>query len=128
MDMVGTFHPQVGADSALEPILFIDGLPLDCTGREAAHIFRPFIGFKEVRVVHKEPKRPGGEKTVLCFVEFADSRHASIAREALQGYKIDEQDPDSQTLRISFSRYSGRKGSHYEDQRGGRHPNRGYRA
>lgn len=117
-----------GADPAREPVLFIDGLPLDCTSREAAHIFRPFIGFKEVRVVHKEPKKSGGEKTVLCFVEFTDGRHAAIAREALQGYKFDEHDPDSGTLRISFSLYSSRKSSHHEEPRGGRYPNRGYRA
>lgn len=117
-----------GADSAREPVLFIDGLPLDCTSREAAHIFRPFIGYKEVRIVHKEPKKPGGEKTLLCFVEFNDLRHAAIAREALQGYKFDEQDPNSRTLRISFSLYSSRKGSHHEEPRGGRYPNRGYRA
>lgn len=117
-----------GADSASEPVLFIDGLPLDCTRREAAHIFRPFIGFKEVRVVHKEPKRPGGAKTILCFVEFTDSRHAAVAREALQGYKIDEQDPESRTLQISFSRYSSRsKGSQNEEPRGGRYSNRSYR-
>lgn len=116
-----------GADSATEPVLFVDGLPLNCTTREAAHIFRPFIGFKEVRVVHKDPKRPGGEKMVLCFVEFTDSKHAAVAREALQGYQIDEQDP-SRTLRISFSRYSSRKGSNNEEPRGGRNPNRGYRA
>lgn len=117
-----------GADSAREPVLFIDGLPLECTVREAAHIFRPFIGFKEVRVVHKEPKRPGGEKSVLCFVEFTDLRHAAIAREALQGYKIDEHDPNSGNLRISFSLYSSRKGSHHEEPRGGRYPKRGHRA
>jgi hypothetical protein len=29
----------VDADSASEPKLFIDGLPLNFTGREAAHIF-----------------------------------------------------------------------------------------
>ncbi|KAJ1258019.1 hypothetical protein BS78_10G041500 [Paspalum vaginatum] len=38
-------------------ILFVDGLPTDCTRREVAHLFRPFIGFKDIRVVHKEPRR-----------------------------------------------------------------------
>lgn len=74
-------------------ILFVDGLPSDCTRREVARIlmifslvawfmmispfwhvyrfvpsllildsyfkdlFRPFIGFKEIRVIHKEPRR-----------------------------------------------------------------------
>ncbi|KAJ7550104.1 hypothetical protein O6H91_07G083400 [Diphasiastrum complanatum] len=64
--------------------LFVDGLPADCSRREAAHIFRPFIGFKEVRVVHKDAKRGGGDKVVLCFVEFTDARCAATALEALQ--------------------------------------------
>ncbi|KAB2627849.1 hypothetical protein D8674_032644 [Pyrus ussuriensis x Pyrus communis] len=38
-------------------VLFVDGLPTDCTRREVSHIFRPFVGFKEIRVVHKEPRR-----------------------------------------------------------------------
>ncbi|XP_057861022.2 RNA-binding protein 2 isoform X2 [Cryptomeria japonica] len=64
--------------------LFVEGLPTDCTRREAAHVFRPFIGFKEVRLVQKEPKRPGGDPLVLCFVDFADARCAATALEALQ--------------------------------------------
>ncbi|PKU72614.1 hypothetical protein MA16_Dca010184 [Dendrobium catenatum] len=36
--------------------LFVEGLPRDATEREIAHIFRPFRGYKEVRVVKKEPK------------------------------------------------------------------------
>ncbi|KAL2651785.1 hypothetical protein R1flu_019913 [Riccia fluitans] len=85
--------------------LFVDGLPLDCSRREAAHIFRPFIGFKEVRLVHKDAKR-----VVLCFVEFADARCAATALEALQGYKFDETDPDSYALRLSFARHPGPRG------------------
>ncbi|CAK9136661.1 unnamed protein product, partial [Ilex paraguariensis] len=38
-------------------ILFVDGLPTDCSRRELGHLFRPFIGFREIRVVHKEPRR-----------------------------------------------------------------------
>ncbi|BBM99175.1 hypothetical protein MPTK1_1g19350 [Marchantia polymorpha subsp. ruderalis] len=96
--------------------LFVDGLPLDCSRREAAHIFRPFIGFKEVRLVHKDAKR-----VVLCFVEFADARCAATALEALQGYKFDETDPDSYALRLSFARHPGPRGPPPRDEayRGG---------
>ncbi|XP_073110870.1 RNA-binding protein 2 isoform X2 [Elaeis guineensis] len=66
-------------------ILFVDGLPTDCTRREVAHLFRPFIGFKDIRVVHKEPRRTGDKAHVLCFVEFNDSKCALTALEALQG-------------------------------------------
>ncbi|KAK3436020.1 hypothetical protein EUGRSUZ_C00672 [Eucalyptus grandis] len=49
-------------DSLAEParesnILFVQGLPTDCTRREVGHLFRPFYGFKEIRVIHKEARR-----------------------------------------------------------------------
>ncbi|RVW52377.1 RNA-binding protein 2 [Vitis vinifera] len=46
-------------------ILFVDGLPKDCTRREVGHLFRPFIGFKEIRVVHKEPRHGAGGRVEL---------------------------------------------------------------
>ncbi|RZC05945.1 RNA-binding protein 1 isoform B [Glycine soja] len=46
--------PISAADSN---ILFVGGLPNDCTRREVGHLFRPFIGYKDIRVVHKEPRR-----------------------------------------------------------------------
>ncbi|KAH8973098.1 hypothetical protein BDL97_01G027200 [Sphagnum fallax] len=101
--------------------LFVDGLPQDCSRREAAHIFRPFIGFKEVRLVHKDAKRVDGGKVVLCFVEFADARCAATALEALQGYKFDETDHDSYALRLTFARHPGPRGPARDDPyRGGR--------
>ncbi|RWR86601.1 RNA recognition motif domain-containing protein [Cinnamomum micranthum f. kanehirae] len=48
-------------------------------------IFRPFVGFREVRLVNKGSKRPGGEPLVLCFVDFTTPAHAAVASEALQG-------------------------------------------
>nr|GME14162.1 RNA-binding protein 2-like [Ipomoea batatas] len=36
--------------------LYVEGLPPDSTKREVAHIFRPFVGYKEVRLVRKESK------------------------------------------------------------------------
>ncbi|KAJ7543895.1 hypothetical protein O6H91_09G057500 [Diphasiastrum complanatum] len=94
--------------------LYVDGLPLDCTRREAAHIFRPFIGFKDLRVLHREGKR-SGDKVVLCFVEFADARCAATALQALQDYKFDESDKDSYLLRISFARNPGPRGAARDD-------------
>ncbi|KAI4963556.1 hypothetical protein ZWY2020_011394 [Hordeum vulgare] len=32
-------------------------------------IFRPFVGFREVRLVNKESRHPGGDPHVLCFVD-----------------------------------------------------------
>lgn len=88
------------------PTLFVEGLPSDCTRREAAHVFRPFFGFKEVRLVRKDGKR-SGSPLVLCFVDFHDAQHAANALEALQGYKFDETSQDSDALRLQFARLSG---------------------
>jgi len=108
--------------------LFVDGLPQDCSRREAAHIFRPFIGFKEVRLVHKDAKRADGGKVVLCFVEFADARCAATALEALQGYKFDEADHESYALRLTFARHPGPRGPVRDEPfRGGRDRGDDYR-
>ncbi|KAF3795687.1 RNA-binding protein 1 [Nymphaea thermarum] len=87
--------------------LFIEGLPSNCTRREVAHIFRPFVGYKEVRLVNKESRIPGGDPLVLCFVDFASPNHAMVALDALQGYVFDENDRDSAILRLQFARFPG---------------------
>ncbi|KAL7183533.1 hypothetical protein ACSBR2_025851 [Camellia fascicularis] len=87
--------------------LFVEGLPANCTRREVSHIFRPFVGYKEVRLVTKEPRRSGDDPLVLCFVDFASSAHAATAMDALQGYKFDEHDRDSVSLQLQFARYPG---------------------
>ncbi|BAT78865.1 hypothetical protein VIGAN_02161700 [Vigna angularis var. angularis] len=78
------------ADHSLPPdatsTLFVEGLPSNCTRREVAHIFRPFVGYKEVRLVSKESRQPRGDPMVLCFVDFLSPGHAATAMEALQGY------------------------------------------
>ncbi|KAK3128217.1 hypothetical protein QOZ80_6BG0458560 [Eleusine coracana subsp. coracana] len=91
--------------------LFIEGVPTGCTRREVSHIFRPFVGFREVRLVNKEPKHPGGDPICLCFVDFADAAQAAIALEALQGYKFDEHDRNSPHLRLQFARFTGPRGN-----------------
>ncbi|KAG4136239.1 hypothetical protein ERO13_D08G268700v2 [Gossypium hirsutum] len=86
-------------------ILFVDGLPTNCTRREVGHLFRPFTGYKDIKVVHKEPRRRGDRAMVLCFVEFDDSKCAMTAMAALQGYKFDDKKPDSPALRIQFAHF-----------------------
>jgi RNA recognition motif-containing protein len=87
--------------------LFVEGLPLNCSRREVAHIFRPFVGYKEVRLVTKEPRHSGDDPLVLCFVDFVSPAHAATAMDALQGYKFDEHDRDSSSLRLQFARHPG---------------------
>ncbi|KAJ4964699.1 hypothetical protein NE237_016548 [Protea cynaroides] len=99
--------------SALPPdasnTLFVEGLPPDSTCREVAHIFRPFVGYEEVRLVNKERKHRGGDPLVLCFVDFANPACAATCLNALQGYNMDDHDPSSPFLRLQFARYSGPK-------------------
>ncbi|KAL2894176.1 RNA-binding protein 2 [Bienertia sinuspersici] len=97
--------------------LYVEGLPPSSTRREVArilsyhimrlNIFRPFVGYKEVRLVTKESKHRGGDPLILCFVDFVDAACAATALSALQGYKMDEDDRDSAYLRIQFSRHPG---------------------
>nr|CAD1821393.1 unnamed protein product [Ananas comosus var. bracteatus] len=64
--------------------LFVEGLPSNCTRREVSHIFRPFVGFREVRLVNREPRHPGGDPHILCFVDFSNPAQAAVALDALQ--------------------------------------------
>jgi len=48
--------------------VYVEGLPSDCTEREIAHIFRPYPGFKQLRLVPRETK--DGLKVHFCFADF----------------------------------------------------------
>ncbi|VAI70036.1 unnamed protein product [Triticum turgidum subsp. durum] len=98
-------------------ILFVDGLPTDCTRREVAHLFRPFVGFKDLRLVHKEPRRSGDKAYALCFVEFSDAKCAGTAMEALQEYRFDERKADDPFLKIQFTRFPFRPPPSHEDRK-----------
>ncbi|KAJ6840403.1 putative RNA-binding protein 1 [Iris pallida] len=87
--------------------LFVEGLPSNCSRREVSHIFRPFVGFQEVRLVNKESRLAGGDPLVLCFVDFGTPNQAAVALEALQGYRFDEHDRESANLRLQFARFPG---------------------
>ncbi|CAL5050579.1 unnamed protein product [Urochloa decumbens] len=104
--------------------LYIEGIPTGCTRREVSHIFRPFVGFREVRLVNKEPKHPGGDPIVLCFVDFAEATQAAIAMDALQGYKFDEHDRNSSNLRLQYARFTGPRGNSGPGGPRGRRPDR----
>ncbi|KAJ0790601.1 putative RNA recognition motif domain, nucleotide-binding alpha-beta plait domain superfamily [Helianthus annuus] len=98
--------------------IYIEGLPSNCTRREVAHIFRPFVGYKEVRLISKESKHRGGDPLIIGFVDFTTPACAATALSALQGYKMDEHDPSSSSLRLQFSKNPGpRSGT---ARRGGR--------
>lgn len=87
--------------------LFVEGLPADCTRREVSHVFRPFPGFREVRLVNKESRHAGGEPWVLCFVDFSSPSQAAVALDCLEGYEFDPHDRESPILKLQFSRFPG---------------------
>ncbi|KAF8413371.1 hypothetical protein HHK36_001352 [Tetracentron sinense] len=93
-------RPEMPLPPDASNTLFVEGLP-------ANYIFRPFVGFREVRLVSKESRNSGGEPLVLCFVDFATPAHAATAMDALQGYKFDEHERDSADLRLQFARHPG---------------------
>ncbi|KAK3022783.1 hypothetical protein RJ639_046885 [Escallonia herrerae] len=100
-------RPEVPLPPDASSTLFVEGLPANCSRREVAHIFRPFVGYKEVRLVTKDSRHPGGDPLVLCFVDFLSPAHAATALDALQGYVFDEHDRDPVSLRLQFARYPG---------------------
>jgi len=51
--------------------IYVEGIPVDSTEREVAHIFRPFIGFKSVRLIPRE--KGSEEKVILCFADFENA-------------------------------------------------------
>ena len=70
-------------------IVYVEGIPIDATEREVTHIFRPFPGYKSLRLIHKEKN---GENTILCFVDFENSFQSTICINTLQGYRFDKSD------------------------------------
>ncbi|THU63980.1 hypothetical protein C4D60_Mb01t21610 [Musa balbisiana] len=107
LDGQGGRRPEPPLPPDASNTLFVEGLPADCTRREVSHIFRPFVGFEEVRLVNKESRQPRGDPIILCFVDFTTAAQAAIALEALQGYRFDENDRKSANLRLQFARFPG---------------------
>ncbi|XP_020599634.1 RNA-binding protein 2-like isoform X2 [Phalaenopsis equestris] len=112
--MARPLHPEreIPLPDDASNTLFVEGLPRDTTEREIAHIFRPFRGYKEVRVVKKEPKYDGANPIILCFVDFTTPSYAMAAMSAVEGYKMDLHDPDSWALRLQFAKFPARRAGH----------------
>lgn len=70
--------------------VYVEGIPTDATEREVAHIFRPFVGFKTVRLIPREKRQ--GEKVILCFADFENTLQTTIVINTLQGYRFDRDD------------------------------------
>ncbi|KAG5004921.1 hypothetical protein JHK84_029183 [Glycine max] len=116
------YASQLPVDAASMPGPETLPLPPDASSTlYVEDIFRPFVGYREVRLVSKESKHRGGDPLILCFVDFANPACAATALSALQvlmmnsrnvflfsnGYKVDELNPESSHLRLQFSRFPG---------------------
>ena len=71
--------------------LYVDGVPFDATEREVSHVFRPFPGYIQSRLIPKTTKT--GRKYFFCFVDFEDKAQATIAMQTLQDYRFYWKDP-----------------------------------
>jgi hypothetical protein len=71
------YSPQLSPDAA--PTLYVEGLPLDATEREVAHIFRQMPGYLGIRIKPKESKQHPSRVFNLCWVEFETKYNAAVA-------------------------------------------------
>ena len=70
-------------------IVYVEGIPYGATEREIAHIFRPFPGFQNIRII---PKEKNGKKTIICFVDFENIIQSTLCIQTLQCYRFDKND------------------------------------
>ena len=86
------------------PTLHVTGIPSDVTERELGHIFRPFPGFRGLRL--KPPREPG-RGGPLAFVDFEQPSQALVCLRAVDGYRVDGRPEAEQTamrLRVEFAK------------------------
>jgi len=72
--------------------VYVEGIPTDASEREVSHIFRPFKGFKAVRLITRTKNGDKLDKTVLCFADFESSLQTTIVINTLQGYRFNKDD------------------------------------
>mmetsp|Transcript_16218 Transcript_16218/g.20571 ORF Transcript_16218/g.20571 Transcript_16218/m.20571 type:complete len:189 (-) Transcript_16218:880-1446(-) len=93
--------------------IYVEGIPVDATEREVSHIFRPFRGFKSLRLI---PREIGpDEKVILCFADFENSFQTTLTINTLQGYRFDKED----ILGLQFT-YANKQGNQVNSHGGGK--------
>lgn len=83
-----------GQEAAVAPnnILFVQNLPHETTSIMLQMLFQQYPGFKEVRMIEAKPG--------IAFVEFEDEDQATVAMQALEGFKVTPQNP----MEISYAK------------------------
>jgi hypothetical protein len=74
-------------------VLIAEGLPIDATEREVSHVFRPFSGYRKLKLAMKESSR--GTKYLVAKVDFDTAYQATFARTALKHYLFDEKSDET---------------------------------
>ncbi len=87
-------------------IVYVEGLPCDTTEREVSHMFRPFVGFKSVRLITREKN---GQKSLICFADFDQVIQSTICINTLQGYRFDKNDLIGLHFSYGVNKYKDRK-------------------
>ena len=101
---VAAMQPAAAAPGAgTNCTLYVESVPADATEREMSHIFRPFPGFRSLRLITRAGDN-AAEVSPLCFVEFASTAAAAAAQAVLQNYVMDLQATKPRTLRVSFAK------------------------
>lgn len=88
---------------AINETLYVEGVPIDATKREMAHIFRHFKGYKDLRLFLRKDKFTKKD-FYLCFVDFDTPKNAYIALTTLQGYKMDLNCNEERGITLYFSK------------------------
>jgi len=67
-------------------VILVEGLPSDCSEREIAHIFRPFPGFKHVKLTknNSEGVSKSNNSSNFCFVEFENAQQTTVVINTIQ--------------------------------------------
>jgi len=97
------YNPVMPTPTDATSSLFVEGLPLDATEREVAHIFRRMPGYQSLRIIPKEVTGPHARTYNLCFVEFDNKYQATSALHNMQGYRMEKDDPRT-GLSLSFAK------------------------
>ncbi|CAM9481163.1 unnamed protein product, partial [Chrysoparadoxa australica] len=94
---VPTMLPRDASNS-----LYVEGFSADATERELKHIFRPFFGYRNLRLKVKNDN-PALPPKHMAFVEFEGPHQAAVALSAVSEYVMDRQDSSQGTLRVQFA-------------------------
>ena len=66
--------------------IMVEGLPNDCSEREVAHIFRPFPGYRCVKLKQslKNPESASNSTQLTYLVEFETAQQAAVVINTIQ--------------------------------------------